>query len=134
MLFNDINSDLLGGSVSKYIMDRKDMLNKYLINLEHSLDSTEKSSEEFMRLLVKGTGIDYINSLCIYNFLLILSQQDTKDFDDDSEFSDHIGHNLSLVSVAVKIGKSIVRKYLSNTLKNEFVGKDRPKYSVGIAG
>lgn len=131
VLLGDIESNLLATTVSKYILDKKDMLN-YVTNLESNLSDSDKTYEIFIRLLVKVAGVDYISSLCIYNFLLILSQQDTKDFYEDSEFFDDIGNESSLVSVAVRIGKSIVRRYLSNILKAEYVNKDRPKYSVWI--
>lgn len=153
-LLGEIDPKLLGNTVSNYILDRNDTLIKYICNLENSLNDSDKTSEMFMKLVVQVTGVEFITSLCLYNFLVILSQQDTRDFDDNSYFSEELSQESSLVSIAVKIGKSLVHRYLSETLKSEYIidnkdlnskkknkrkilkpqyREDRPKYSVWIA-
>ena len=133
-LIADVDSSVLGGVVSKYVMDREDQLMVYIDRLRTIV--SEYVGDDPFKLLIKAVfnvvSKEFIRSACLHTFLIVLSYRETTDHYD----KDMVKHN-SLLTAAVRLGKSVVRKYLGllKDIELKYIEvSDRPRYSVWVEG
>lgn len=111
-----IKSNIFGSTLSEYISYKSCDMDRYIDILEQSF----KDKDTYMYGIVKTLGKDAMRSVCIYNYLLILSNRDT-----DNEDS------YNSLAMFIKIGKELVRSYLHNLIRNQYTDiKSRPLFSV----
>jgi hypothetical protein len=97
-----INTELLGPILSKYIIDRQDLIVSYIDKLKNSynVNDSSRTDQVFIREIINTVDKDFILNLCLLHFLLVYVHQDSG----NDEFSE-------LVGISVKIGKKIVKRY-----------------------
>ena len=121
-----IDTNILGSTVSNYINSKLDMLNTYIDSLfEVSKQNAEKKTKSnninasFTYEVLNKVGKQFVLSICIHHFLIILTHQDTQ----------HEEYNYTnLLGISISIGKKLVQKYLFeiNTVNK---GEIKPSYS-----
>lgn len=118
-----INTDILGPMLSKYLMDKELVLNKYIDNLltqqAQVLTKIDKLSDKnkFESILIAkviiSIGKKFIHNLCLYHFLVVYSYQNTQ--------SDK---NYASVAVSIKMAKKMFNKYI-NILKDDYIQESK---------
>ena len=109
-----INTELLGPLLSKYIIDRIDLLNSYVDKLQSiNLRSNTRKDKVFMNNIVVTVDRDFILNLCFAHFILVYIYQNS----DNDKF-------YALAKVSVTIGKKIVNRYF-NELRNAYIKKNK---------
>ena len=111
-----INTEVLGPLLSKFIFEKKDIVNTYIDNLSKAQDdilnnhnNTDKSELTLMAKIITSLSKDTIFSLCITHFILVYSYQETEE---DKQFA--------TLPTSIKIGKKMFSKYINN-LKDEYL-------------
>lgn len=108
----DVNTDMLGGIVSKYILSKEGILTTYIGNLAMSLkqeinkSNNKKEEACFTYEVISTIGTPFIRSICTYHFLILLTHYNTVDGDN----YDYNSKN-NLLSISIDIGKTLVQKY-----------------------
>jgi len=102
-----INTQLLNPIVSKYVLDKKPLLYKYIDNLLleqidilNKTEVTKKADYTFIATIISSFDQSYIRNLCIYYFLLVYTYQDSEN-----------DKNYAAVPVSINIGKKMFRNY-----------------------
>ena len=122
----DINSNVLNPVISKYILERSDLLDLYISNFIKSLHENKnvKYNKFMLLIMIKLDRVFFIN-ICIYYFLSVLTYQAT-DLERDIQI------HVNLVGSFVNLGKILTRRYLRKVMILEFEGKlkkDRLSYT-----
>lgn len=128
-----VDTSIVGGSVSDYVNGKVSMLNTYIDSLlkvvKQDVDYNKYRSEvnyntaPLTHEVLSKVGKNYIFSICVHHFLIILTHQHTE--------NENYNYT-NLLSISIKIGKKLFQKYLVD-LNTKSVNKDeasaRPSYS-----
>lgn len=102
-----IDKSVFGPLVSNFILSKQEYLNNYIEKLPKSLMNSKKKSDIFMFKIFDLLGPSFIQSQCIYQFLLILTYRQSND------------DNINLLACSVKIGKKFVNRYFYKLIELE---------------
>ncbi len=104
-----IDRNILGGSLTKYVSSKEELLTFYIDKLKKSYSENKYSREEeiFIGNIINKLDSKFILNLCLVHYLLVYTYQKS---DNDK--------NYNLLGVSIIIGNKMLNKYF-NTLKYE---------------
>jgi len=107
-----INTEMLTPVVNRYILGKLESINLYIDRLLDIKPSSNKEDKLFLHEIITTVGKEYISSLALLHFLLILTHQHVSD-----------DKNCILTSVVVSMGSKIINKYFTvlKSRNTEFV-------------
>ena len=125
-----LDTSILGGTVSKYVLDKIDILTIYIDKLFKSIEdkSSKKTLNYALLDLTDAFTCEVLNTVsrqavlnsCLHHFLVIFTYRDTK----DDEYSTHT----NLLKVYINIAKGLFQRYI---IQKNVISKDgvKPSYS-----
>ncbi len=108
---SDINTELLSYDLNKYVIDKTDLINFYILKLKASYTENKITRVEqiFIGDVINTVHEQYILNLALTQFLRVYTYQNT---DDDKYYN--------LINVSIDIGKKLTNNYL-NKLRYKFI-------------
>lgn len=131
-LIGGINPQYLSSSVHKFIEDRRPALKTYIESLIRVGYPKKDDYEEFINTVIRRCGFAFIENLCLYIFLGILSKQNTSSYNLDGDLDEDSPFNENLLNRSIEIGRSMINKYLRNVMNTMYDSKEKPKFSLWL--